>query len=259
MRQTLQSVNDDDKLLRAGEREELPMRTMHTIKLTFAVMITTLLTCGTAQLSAVYAAADTGAPAMTPAQALAQLIEGNRRFQHDANGHPHLHSKRRSELAGGQSPFAVILSCSDSRVPPELIFDQGLGGLFVVRLAGNTVTRAGLESIDYAVGHLGTNLIMVLGHESCGAVKGALTECVSNSAAGLPEIFANICPAVEEARKKSGDNLESSAIDLNVIDQVKILERSPLFKKRVADGSLKIVGARYNLESGKVEIINSSD
>ena len=76
-------------------------------------------------------------------------MAGNQRFQRDANGHPHLHAKRRSELVGGQAPFAVILSCSDSRVPPELIFDQGLGGLFVVRIAGNTVTRAGLESIDY--------------------------------------------------------------------------------------------------------------
>jgi carbonic anhydrase len=232
---------------------------MRTMQLTFAVMTATLLTCGVVQLRAVYAAADAGAPAMTPAQALAQLVEGNRRFQHDASGHPYLHAKRRSELAGGQSPFAVILSCSDSRVPPELIFDQGLGGLFVVRLAGNTVTRAGLETIDYGVGHLGANLIMVLGHESCGAVKGALTECVSKPAAGLPEIFANICPAVDEARRKGGDNLESSAIDLNVTDQVKILERSPLFKKRVTDGSLKIVGARYNLESGKVETINSGD
>ena len=232
---------------------------MRTMQLAFAIMLATLLTFGSAQLSAVSAAADAGAPAMTPAQALAQLVEGNQRFQHDANGHPHLHVKRRSELAGGQSPFAVILSCSDSRVPPELIFDQGLGGLFVVRLAGNTVTRAGLESIDYAVGHLGTNLIMVLGHESCGAVKGALTECVSKPATGLPEIFANICPAVDQARRKGGDKLESSAIDLNVTDQVKILERSPLFKKRVADGSLKIVGARYNLETGKVEIIDSGN
>ena len=196
---------------------------------------------------------------MSPTQALAQLMEGNQRFQRDANSHPHLHAKRRSELVGGQAPFAVILSCSDSRVPPELIFDQGLGGLFVVRLAGNTVTRAGLESIDYAVDHLGTNLIMVLGHDSCGAVKGALTECVSKPAAELPEIFANICPAVDQARKAGGDKLESNAIDLNVTDQVKMLERSPLFKKRIADGSLKIVGARYGLESGKVEIINSGD
>ena len=242
------------------------MRPIRPIGLTFAVMIATLLISGTIQLparlstvSTVLAAADAPAPTMNPTQALAQLMEGNQRFQRDANSHPHLHAKRRSELVGGQAPFAVILSCSDSRVPPELIFDQGLGGLFVVRLAGNTVTRAGLESIDYAVDHLGTNLIMVLGHDSCGAVKGALAECVSKPAAELPEIFANICPAVDKARKAGGDKLESNAIDLNVTDQVKMLERSPLFKKRIADGSLKIVGARYGLESGKVEIINSGD
>jgi len=196
---------------------------------------------------------------MTPDQALAQLAQGNQRFQRDANSHPHLHAKRRSELVGGQAPFAVILSCSDSRVPPELIFDQGLGGLFVVRVAGNTVTRAGLESIDYAVSQLATNLIVVLGHESCGAVKGALSECVSKPVAELPEIFANICPAVDQARKKGGDKLDAIAIDLNVAEQVKKLESAPQFKQRVADGSLKIVGARYNLESGKVEFIGTGE
>jgi carbonic anhydrase len=231
--------------------------TIHTIQSTSAAVVAALWIFAVAQLSAISAAAGT-APAMSPDKALAQLIAGNQRFQHDATGHPLLHAKRRAELAGGQAPFAVILSCSDSRVPPELIFDQGLGGLFVVRLAGNTVTRAGLESIDYAVDHLGTSLIMVLGHDSCGAVKGALAECASKPAAKtLPEIFANICPAVGQAREKGGDNLESSAIDLNVTEQVKILESSALFKKRIADGSLKIVGARYNLESGKVEIIGA--
>jgi len=140
-------------------------------------------------------------------------------------------------------------------VAPELIFDQGLGDPFDVRLAGNTVTRAGLESIDYAVSHLRTNLIMVLGHGGCGAVKGALTECASKPATELPEIFANICRAVEQARKKSAADLESTAINLNVNEQVKILERSPLFRKRFSDGNLKVVGARYNLESGKVEIL----
>jgi carbonic anhydrase len=184
---------------------------------------------------------------------------GNQRFQTDRTSHPVLHSQRREELVGGQSPFAVILSCSDSRVPPELIFDQGLGGLFVVRLAGNTVTRAGLESIDYAVGHLGTNLIMVLGHDSCGAVKGAVGDCSSKPAAELLEIFANICPAVDLARKKSADGVESRAIDLNVTEQVKMLKQSPLFKKSVAAGSLKIVGARYNLQSGKVEILDAGN
>ena len=148
---------------------------------------------------------------------------------------------------------------SDSRVPPELIFDEGLGGLFVVRIAGNTVTRAGLESIEYAVTHLGTNLIMVLGHDKCGAVKGAIGEYSSKPDTGLPEIFANICPAVGLAHEKSADNLESCAIDLNAIEQVKILTQSPLFKKRVADGSLKILGARYNLQSGKVEILDAGE
>ena len=239
---------------------------MRPRQLTFTIMIATLLICGITQLptrlstvSTVLAAADAGAPAMSPAQALAKLMAGNQRFQSDATGHPPLHAKRRSELAGGQSPFAVIVSCSDSRVPPELIFDQGLGDLFVIRVAGNTVTRAGLESVGYAIDNLGTNLIMVLGHEGCGAVKGALAECGSKPTAELPEIFANICPAVDQARKAGGDKFESSAIDLNVTEQVKMLERSPLFKKRVADGSLKIVGARYNLKSGKVEIINSGE
>jgi carbonic anhydrase len=186
-------------------------------------------------------------------------MAGNERFQNDKTGHPVLHSERREELVGGQSPFAVIFSCSDSRVPPELIFDQGLGGLFVVRIAGNTVTRAGLESIDYAVSHLGTNLIIVLAHDKCGAVKGAVGECSSKPDAGLPEIFANICPAVDLARKKSAGDLESRAIDLNVIEQMKVLKRSALFKKRVADGSVKIVGARYNLQSGKVEILDAGN
>jgi carbonic anhydrase len=229
-------------------------RTMRTILPAFAIMTAAFWILTAAQNSA---GAPTVAPAMSPARALAQLLEGNRRFQRDANSHPRLHAKRRSELVGGQSPFAVILSCSDSRVPPELIFDQGLGGLFVVRLAGNTVTRAGLESIDYAVDHLGASLILVLGHDSCGAVKGALTECVSKPVAQLPEIFANICPAVDQARKTGGANLESTTIDLNVTDQEKILERSPLLKQRLADQSLKIVGAHYDIESGKVQIIDT--
>ncbi len=204
-------------------------------------------------------AADAGTFAISPGEAMQRLMEGNERFRNDKTGHPLLHSKRRDELVGGQAPFAVILSCSDSRVPPELIFDQGLGGLFVVRIAGNTVTKAGLESIDYAVTHLGTNLIMVLGHDRCGAVKGAIIGCPSQPAADLPEIFANICPAVELARKKGDSNLESSAIDLNVSEQVRILKQSPLFGKRVADRSLKIVGARYNLQTGKVELLDQDD
>jgi carbonic anhydrase len=209
--------------------------------------------------SLLFAANDAVAPAMTPAKALARLMAGNKRFQIDKTAHPMLHAKRREELVASQSPFAVILSCSDSRVPPELVFDQGLGGLFIVRIAGNTVTRAGLESIDYGVAHLGASLIMVLGHDSCGAVKGALTECSRKSDTPLPEIFANICPAVERAKNKGGANLESNAIELNVAEQVKALKASPLFQQRIADGSLKIVGARYNLQSGTVKLLGDAD
>jgi carbonic anhydrase len=226
---------------------------MRMVHLRYVVMAVAFWSLGGERVFAVAA----GAPTMSPAEALAQLMAGNARFQTDQSGHPLLHSKRRNELVGGQSPFAVIVSCSDSRVPPELIFDQGLGGLFVVRIAGNTVTRAGLESIDYAVSHLRTNLIMVLGHDSCGAVKGAISECSSKPNTGLPEIFANICPAVDIARKNSDANLESRAIDLNVIEQVKLLKRSPLLQKRVADSALKIVGARYILQTGKVELLDA--
>ena len=201
-----------------------------------------------------FAASDTNSPAMSPAAALAQLMAGNERFQNDKTSHPLLHSVRREELVGGQAPFAVILSCSDSRVPPELIFDQGLGGLFVIRVAGNTVTQAGVESMDYAVANLGTNMIMVLGHDECGAVKGAIEACANKRSTGLPEIFSNICAAVALASKHGGDDLVESGIDLNVIQQVETLKKSPLFQKRVADGSLKIVGARYKLQSGKVEL-----
>jgi carbonic anhydrase len=237
------------------------MRMMHlSVAMTVIALgvAMTVIALGIVAAARFFAAA-AAAPATSPAKALARLMAGNERFQNDRIGHPLLHAKRREELVGGQSPFAVVLSCSDSRVPPELIFDQGLGGLFVVRIAGNTVTRAGLESIDYAVTHLGTNLIMVLGHDQCGAVKGAIAECQSKPAAELPEIFGNICPAVEQARNKGAGNLESNAIDLNVAEQVKILKRSPLFEKRVVDGSLKIVGARYGLESGKVALLDAGD
>jgi carbonic anhydrase len=225
------------------------------MRTTRLMMITVGWTLGLALLVAIVIAGGTDTSAMDPAQALARLMTGNQRFQKNKLRHPDLDPTLREKLVEGQSPFAAILSCSDSRVPPELIFDQGLGDLFEVRLAGNTVTRAGLESIDYAVSHLGTRLIMVLGHESCGAVKAALVECVSKPATELPEIFANICPAVEHARKRAMTDLESGAIDLNVREQVRILERSPIFRKRFSDGSLKIVGARYNLESGKVDIL----
>ncbi len=201
------------------------------------------------------------ASTVSPKTALARLMAGNLRFEEGTTRHPGQDPAHRAKLAASQSPFAVILACSDSRVPPEIVFDQGLGDLFVIRVAGNTVTRAGLESIDYAVEHLGSSLIVVLGHDSCGAVKGAVQECPREerqSAAALPEIFSNICPAVKRARKAGGDAI-SDAIDLNVADQVAALKRAPQFAKRVNDGSLMIVGARYELGTGKVRMLPAGD
>src|SRR5262249_53783082 len=146
-------------------KKESGKRTMH---LRHAAVAGALWIMATPRVSP--AAAPNAPATMTPTQGVDRLMAGEQRFQTDKTNHPLLYSKQREELVGGQSPFAVILSCSDSRVPPELSFDQGLGDLFVVRIAGNTVTRAGLESIDYAVDHLGSNLIVVLGHDSCGAV-----------------------------------------------------------------------------------------
>jgi carbonic anhydrase len=229
---------------------------MRTIRLTFALAIIACWVILPMQ-SETLAAGPSNASGMKPEAALSKLMAGNERFQKDNTGRPMLHSKRREELVGGQAPFAVILSCSDSRVPPEIIFDQGLGDLFVIRVAGNTVTRAGLESIEYAVSNLGTNLIMVLGHESCGAVGGAVAECSGKPRDGMPEIFANICPAVKRARAEQAGDIASTAIDLNVAEQVQILKGSPNFKKRVDSGTLRIVGARYDLKSGKVNLLDA--
>jgi carbonic anhydrase len=200
-------------------------------------------------------------PRISPEQGLSRLVDGNQRFQDGKPARPGQTAARREAIASGQSPFAVIVSCSDSRVPPEIVFDQGLGDLFVVRVAGNTVTKAGLESIDFAIDQLGASLVVVLGHDRCGAVRGALDACPATPEAEtkkLPEIFANICPAAEEARKSDGDRL-SHAIDFNVQYQVKALEQVPGFKTRISNGSLKIVGARYNLRTGKVQIMSSGD
>lgn len=222
------------------------------------IVATVFMCSGSSANAAALSSRGASAPAVTGSQALERLMAGNRRFQRGAMRHPGQDARRRESLTESQSPFAVILSCSDSRVPPAVIFDQGLGDLFVVRVAGNSVTRAGLESIAYAVDNLGSNLIMVLGHDNCGAVSGALKECPVNGEKprkALPEIFSKICPAVDRARKDGG-NMLSTAIDLNVDDQVAALKRSPQFKQRVKNGSLMIVGARYDLRTGKVRLLS---
>ena len=185
-----------------------------------------------------------------PAAALAQLTAGNARFVANASAHPHLSGARREETATAQKPFAVILGCADSRTGPELVFDQGIGDLFVVRLAGNIADEAALGSIEFAVAKLGARLIVVLGHEKCGAVAAALQ---GGEAPGhIGALVAAIQPSVKTASGEAADLLEN-AIRENVLAQVqKLKTASPILQPMLKDGSLQIVGARYDLKTGRV-------
>jgi carbonic anhydrase len=185
-----------------------------------------------------------------PQEALQRLMDGNKRFVEGKMKHPRQDHQRMEELVKGQHPFAVVLGCSDSRVPPEIVFDQGLGDLFVIRVAGNILTPEGQGSIEYAVDHLGTKLILVLGHEKCGAVKatveggkvpgkiGTLTKAIA------PAIKTNFCPR--------GDHKECSNA---FFVAEKIRQAKPILSQAVANGDILIVSAIYNLETGEVELL----
>jgi carbonic anhydrase len=186
-------------------------------------------------------------------QALSKLKEGNARFVSGKVTHPDQSAERRQELTAGQRPFAIVVGCSDSRVATEVLFDQGLGDIFVVRTAGQVIDDVAFGSIEYAVEHLGVNLIVVLGHDSCGAVKATVD---GGEAPGhLGSLIKFILPAVDEARKaSSGSELLNKSIDNNVKNIVALLKtNSPLLAPRVQKGGLKIIGARYHLDSGLVE------
>ena len=187
---------------------------------------------------------------ITAASVLAELKSGNEHHVAHRYQHPHESLERRRELLSGQHPHAEILSCSDSRVPPELIFDQGLGDLFIVRVAGNVATDTEIGSLEYGAEHLHIPLLVVLGHESCGAVTAAVQ-------GGPPEghiaaLVTLIAPAVEKTRGLSGDPV-ANAVRMNVNMVVKQLRSStPILSELVAHGKLKIVGAVYSIETGSV-------
>ena len=184
-------------------------------------------------------------------QALKILMDGNKRYISSRSTHPHQTHERRVELKKGQNPFAVILGCSDSRVPPEVIFDQGLGDLFVVRVAGNITGKNVSASIEYAVAHLGTSLVVVLGHSDCGAIK----SCASNTHFGgnLHDLVSKLEPALEKAREIPGDLIDNAA-KINAKMVAEILSSSvPVPSGQVGTEALKIVAAYYDLDSGNVE------
>jgi carbonic anhydrase len=186
---------------------------------------------------------------MNAKQSLRKLIYGNRRYVIERYASVNINRDRRRELAAGQYPFAAILGCSDSRVPPEIIFDQGLGDLFVVRTAGQAVDSITLGSIEYAVEYLGVRLIVVLGHQDCGAVEAAV--------AGYPQpgqierVVKAIQPAVQLAKTQCGNLIANAIID-NIYLGIDKLAASPLLQRAISTEGLKILGAVYCIRNGKV-------
>lgn len=183
--------------------------------------------------------------AITPQESLQRLIEGNLRYTSDQLTHPNLSSTRRDEIKAGQAPFATILGCSDSRVAPEIIFDQGLGDLFIVRVAGNVVGPIETDSIEYSVKYLGSSLILVMGHQSCGAVDAV----VQGKTADIEDVANLIKPAIRGTK-----DLEA-AIKANVRWVVSQIKQAPFLKKMIDQKKLDCVGAYYQLGTGKVEIL----
>jgi carbonic anhydrase len=216
-------------------------------------------------------------PVLPPAEAISRLKEGNGRYTSGNQQHPHESSEertymatasyenlgmtvaeaatRRAELKTSQHPFAIVLSCSDSRVPPEIVFDQGLGDLFVIRVAGNVIDDQSLGSIEYAVDHLAVRLIVVLGHQRCGAVKAARETIAAKSEAPghIQSLVTAIQPAVEATAK--GDL--KATVEANVKNVTQALRSStPILKSKVDSGELRVVGAYYSLDSGAVAFMD---
>lgn len=190
----------------------------------------------------------------TADQALASLKEGNARFVAGTSAHPDGTLARVHETAAGQKPFAVVLGCADSRTPPELLFDQGIGDLFVVRVAGNVSEPATIGSIEYAAEHLGVPLVVVLGHHGCGAVK-ATCEAKGPVEGNLGAIVKEIRPGVDAARKAPAkEGQVNDAVHANAARAAdRLTQASPVLKKLVAEGKVRIITAVYDVATGTIE------
>jgi carbonic anhydrase len=221
-------------------------------------------------------------PIMPPAEAISRLKDGNGRFTAGNLLHPHESSeerryiatnsyenagmiflgltaaeaaKRRAELTKSQHPFAIIVSCSDSRVPPEIVFDQGLGDLFVLRVAGNVINDESLGSIEYAVDHLAVRLIVVLGHQRCGAVKAAKETIAAKGKA--PAHIQSLVTAIEPAVEATLNGDLEATVEANVKNVVQALRSStPILKPKVNSGEVRVIGAYYSLDTGAVSFLD---
>lgn len=208
-------------------------------KILFGVLVANTALIGAAPLSE--------ARPTTPKDALNALKKGNERYTTDAMIHPNRSQARREALTDSQNPFATVLSCSDSRLSPVIIFDQGLGDLFEVRNAGNVAGPIVLASLEFSVKQLGSSLIFVLGHENCGAVNAVVK--------GQADAIEPIASKIKEAVKglKPGSSLEE-AIKANVRNVVQQVKSNPAIAKLISEKKVEVVGGYYNLQTGKVEV-----
>ncbi len=207
---------------------------------------------------AAIASAEHGETGTAPDKALRMLQEGNARFVEGRMQHAHQDRDQRHTLVTGQHPDAIVLSCSDSRLPPEVLFDRGLGEIFVIRVAGNALGNAAVASIEYAVEHLGTRLIVIMGHESCGAIKATLSTPETESAGShdldilISEIRANLTGIDASVLKHDKTLREPARRNVDSVSK-RLLERSHIVRHAVESGKVQIARALYNLDSGKVE------
>lgn len=192
-------------------------------------------------------------------EALDKLIEGNKRFAAGNSVHPNRCSETKNALLNQQKPFAAVLSCSDSRVPVEIIFDAGLGDIFTVRTAGHVLSKEVLGSLEYAIKNLSVKLIIILGHENCGAINTAIQTFQNKNynelSENLQSILNHIYPALDNINYDNDDFL-NSAIKSNILYQMKdLIKKDSYIEKKVQDGEIALIGAIYSLTTGKVEIV----
>ncbi len=222
------------------------------MKRVFSTMVTVVVCLGLAALSL----ASSGGSGLGADEALTKLKEGNGRYVAGATVAPHQDAARRHETAtGGQHPFATVLSCADSRVPVEVVFDQGVGDLFVVRVAGNVAAVDEIGTMEYGAEHLGVPLIVVLAHTKCGAVTAVVkNEPVTEN---IGQLVAPIVPAVKAVKARfasdSLDDVINKSIEANMWQAISdIYAKSPMLKQMAAAGKVKVVGALYDIDSGQV-------
>ncbi|MFM8319705.1 MAG: carbonic anhydrase [Chloroflexota bacterium] len=189
----------------------------------------------------------------TPHQAIELLVEGNRRYTAGKAQHPHQSIERCAETLSGQRPFAILLSCADSRVPPEIIFDQGIGDLFIIRNAGGILDEVVLGSIEYGIERLDIPLVMVLGHTKCGAVTAAVK--ASEAPGHIDRIVKTILPAIESSKSLPGDPVLNAVIANVALSTEQLKNSQPFLAERVKLGKIQIVGAVYHLDSGEVKLL----